>query len=79
MMSFHTTDELGYVFAYTNRIGSTTHVSDWIPRSHCISKAAADRVSGSKAKNHYNLKGEFETRGDKVVDQDLGRQNDPMS
>ena len=34
---------------------------------------------GSKAKNYYNFKSEFETRKDKVVDQYFRRKNDPMS
>ena len=74
-----TTDEIGSVFAPTTRIGSATHGSDWIPRSHCISEATVDRVSAVKSKNHYNFKSEFETRKNKVVNQDFGRQNDHMS
>ena len=31
------------------------------------------------AKYHYNFKSEFETRKEKMVDQDFGHQNDPMS
>ena len=53
--------------------------SNWIPFVHDISKATVDRVSGTKAKNHYTFKSEFETRRDKMVVQDFGRQNDPMS
>ena len=75
LTSVDTTDELGSVFASTTRIGSATHGSDCLPRIHCISEATEDRVSETKAKNHYNFKSEFETRKEKVVDQDFGRQN----
>ena len=49
------------------------------PHIHFISEATADRVSRKKAKNQYNFKSEFETRREKVVDQDFGHQNNPMS
>ena len=74
-----TTDEIGYVFAPTTRIGLATHGYDWILRRNCISEATTDRGIGTKAKNHYNFKSKFRNRREKVVDQDFGRQNDPMS
>ena len=79
LSSVDTTDELGSIFASTTIIGLAKHGSNWLPRSHCISEATADRARGTKAKNYYNLKSEFETRRDKVVDQYFGRQNYPMS
>ena len=79
LSSVDTRYELGSVFASTTIIGSLTHGSVWIPCSHCISEFTVDRVSRAKAENHYNFKSKFETRRDKVVDQDFGRQNDPMS
>ena len=74
LSSVNTTYELGSVFASTTRIGSSTHGSDCLLRIHCISEATADTVSGTKAKKHYNFKSKSETRIDKVVDQDFGRQ-----
>ena len=79
LSSVDTTDELGYVFSSTTIIGSVGHVSEWLLCSHCIIEATADRVIGTKEKNHYNLKSEFETWRDKVVDQYFGRQNDSIS
>ena len=79
LLSVDTTDELGYLFASTNRIGLVIHGSEWLPLSHCISEATADRVIGTKSNNQYNFKSEFRTRRDKVVDQYFGRQNDPLS
>ena len=73
------TDEFMSVFVSTNTIGYMTHGSDWLPHIHYIRKATVDRLSGTKAKNHYNFKSEFETRRDKVVVQDFERQNDLMS
>ena len=55
------------------------YFSNWFPPGHDISEYTADRVSKTKAKNHYNFKSEFETMRDKMVDQDFGGQNDPMS
>ena len=75
----NTTDELGSVFVPTNRVRRSTDGSNWLPPGNDISEATADRVSGAKEKNHYNFKSEFETRRDKMVDQDFGRQNDSMS
>ena len=46
--SVDTMDELGSVLAPTNRIGLETHVSNWFLRSHSISEAILDRVSGMK-------------------------------
>ena len=79
LSSADTTDELGSVFATTTRIGLATHGSNWLPRSHFISEGTEYRVSGTKSKHNYNFKSIFETRRDKVVDQDFGRQNDSMS
>ena len=79
LSSVDTTDELESVFASTTRIGLEMHGSDWLPCSHCISEATSDRVNRKKAKNHYNFKSGFETNRDKVVDQDNGRQNNPMN
>ena len=79
LLSVDTTDELRSVFASTTKIGSASHGSECPPRSHSISDVTADRVSRTKAKNHFKKKYEFETRRDKLVDQDFGRQNDPMS
>ena len=75
----NTKGELGSVCVPTTIIGRPMDDSNWIPFVHDISKATVDRVSGTKAKNHYTFKSEFETRRDKMVDQDFGRQNDPMS
>ena len=79
MSSVDTTGELGSVFSHTTRIGLATHGSYWLPCNRYICKATEDIVSRTKAKNHYNFKSEFETRRDKVVDQDFGCQNDSMS
>ena len=79
LSSVNKTDELKSVFIPTSRSGSPTDGSLCLPPGHDISVAAADIVSGTKAKNHYNFKIEFETRRDKMVDQDFGRQNYPMS
>ena len=79
MFSVKTTDKLRSVFVLTSIIGRTTDVSNWLPPVHNISEATMDRVIGGKQNNHYNLKSEFETRTDKMADQDFGRQNDPMS
>ena len=75
----NTTDELGYLFVPTKRIRRPTDGSNWLPPGHDISEVTAYRVSRTKAKNHYNFKIEFETRRDKMVDKDFGRQNDPMT
>ena len=79
MSSVNTTDELGYVFVPTTRNGRPVDVSNWLPPGHDIIKSTADRVRGTKAKNHYNFKSESETRRDKMLDKYFGRQNDPMS
>ena len=55
LSSVNTTYELRLVFSHTNRIGSATPGSNWLPRSHRISGATADRVSGTKAKYNYNF------------------------
>ena len=60
--SVNTTDELGSIFSPTTRIGRPADGSNWFPPGRDISEATADRVSETKAKNHYNLKGKFETR-----------------
>ena len=36
-------------------------------------------MSGTKSKNHFNLKSEFETRREKMADKDFRRQNSSMS
>ena len=79
LSSVNTTDELGSVFFPTTIIRRPTDGSNWLLPVQDISEAAADRVSGTKAKNHYNFKSEFKTRIDKMVYQYFGRQNDPMS
>ena len=79
LLSVNTLDELSYIFIPTTRIVGPTNGSNWLPPCIYISEATAYRVSGTKAKKHYNFKSEFETRKDKMVDQDFGRQNYPMS
>ena len=79
LSSANTRDELGSVFAPSTKIGRVTDVSNWIIPGHDISEATADRVSGTKSKNHYNFRSEFETRRDKMLDQDFGCQTDPTS
>ena len=79
LSSIKTTDEIRSVFVPTARIVRPTDGSNWLPPGHDISEATEDRVRGTKARNHYNFKSEFETRRDKMVDQYFGRQNDPMS
>ena len=64
LSSINTTDELGSVFASTTRIGSAMHGPGWLLHSHCIIEAIANRASGTKAKNHYNVKSEYENRRD---------------
>ena len=78
LLDVNTADELRSVFVPTNRVRSLTDGFNWIPPGHDISEATADIVSETKSKKHYNFKDEFETRGDKIVDQDFGCQNDPM-
>ena len=56
MSYFNTTDELGSVFFPTTRIGYPTHGSKWITRSHFISEATADKVSGEKSSTTIILK-----------------------
>ena len=75
----NTTDELRYFFIPITRSVSPTDGSNWLLSSHDISEATADRVSGTKAKNQYNFKIEFETRREKMEDQDFGRKNNCMS
>ena len=78
LFSVNKTDELGSVFIPTNRSGRPTYGSNRILPGNYISEATAHIVSGTKAKNHYNFKSEFETRRDKMVDQYFGRQNIPI-
>ena len=75
----NTTDELGSVFVPTTRIGRPTDGPNWLLTGNDISEATADIVSGTKANKHYIFKSEFGTRIEKMIDQDFGRQNDPMS
>ena len=56
LSSVNKMDELGSVFFHTNRSGTPMDSSNWLPPGHGISEATADRVSGTKAKNHYNFK-----------------------
>ena len=79
LSSVNTMDELGSIFAPTIRIRLITHGSNWLLHSHFIIEPTLDIVSRTKAKNHYNFKHKFETRRDKLLDQDLGHQNDSMS
>ena len=79
LLSVNITDELRSVFIPTTRSGRPMDVPNWILPGHDISEATAYIVSGTKARNNYNFKSEFETRRDKMVDQDLGHQNNPMS
>ena len=79
LSSVNTTDELGSVFVPTTNVGRSKDGYNCLPPGYNISESTVDRVIGTKAKNHYNFKSEFETRRDKMFDQDFGRQNDPMS
>ena len=79
LSSVDTTDEIGSVFTPTIKIGSATHGSNWLTRSHRISEATADKVSRTKSSHNYNFESVFETSREKVVDQYFGRQNDSMS
>ena len=79
LSSVNTTDKLGSVFIPTTRNRRPTDGSNWILPGHDISEATVDRVSGKKAKNHYNFKSEFETRRDNILDQYFGRQSNPIS
>ena len=79
LLSVKTTYELGFVFIPTTRSRRPTDGSNWILTGQDISEAKADRVSGTKANNHYNFKSEFETRREKMLDQYFGRQNNLMS
>ena len=78
LSSVNTTDELGSVFVPTTRILRLADIYNCILTVHDISESTVDTVSGTKSKNHYNFKSEFETRRDKMLDQYFGRQNDPM-
>ena len=79
LSSFNTTDELGSFFLPTTIIGRPTDGSNWLLTGNDISEGTADRVSGTKAKNHYNFKSKFETRRENQVDHNFGRQNNPVS
>ena len=79
LSSDNTTDELGYVFVPTTRIGRPTDVSNWLLPGNDTIEATAYRVRGTNENNQYNFKSEFETTRDKMVDQDFGLQNNPMS
>ena len=56
LSSVSTTDELGSVFISTIRSGRQTNGSNWLPSGHNTSEATVDSVSGTKDKNHCNLK-----------------------
>ena len=79
LSSANTTDELGSIFVPNDIIGRPTNGFNCLQTGNDISKATADRVSRTKAKNYYNFKSEFETRRDKMLDQNFGCQNYPMS
>ena len=79
LLSVNTMDEIGSLFVPTTRIRRLTDRFNWISPGHDISEATSDRASGTKAKNYYNFKSEFETGREKMADQDFGRQNYPIS
>ena len=79
LSSVNSTDELRSVFVPNTRIRRTSDVSNWLLSGHDIIEATADRVIGTKAKNHCDFKSEFETRREKMVEQDFGCLNNSMS
>ena len=79
LSSINTMDELGSVVTPTTISGRPADGSNWILPGHDISEATADGLSGEKVNNHNNLKTEFETRREKMLDQYFGRQNNLMS
>ena len=79
LSSVNRTDELGSVFDPTTIIRSLTHGFNCLPHSHRISEATADRASGNNLKHSYNFKSDFETRREKLVDQDFECKKDSMS
>ena len=56
MSSVNTMDELRSVFIPNIRIGRSTHGSNWLSPGHDISVTVVNKLSGTKAKNHYNFK-----------------------
>ena len=54
LSSVNTTDKIGSVSIPTVRIGRPKDGSNWLPPGNNTSEATADRVSRTKAKNHYN-------------------------
>ena len=79
LLSVNTTYELGSVFVSTTRIERPIYGSNWILPGYDSSEATIDRVSVTKAKNHYIFESGFETMRDKMVDQYFGRLNISMS
>ena len=49
------------------------------PPGQSIGEVTTYIVSGTRPDQKYNSKSDFETRRGGVVNQDFGRQNDPMS
>ena len=72
----NTTDKLGSVIFFTNRVRTPTNYSDWINPGFSINEATVDGVSETKANNHYNFKIDFETMREI---QDLEREKNSMS
>ena len=56
MLSVEIMNELRSVFSPTTRIGAVVHGYNWLPRSHCISEATADRMSGTESKLFLKLR-----------------------
>ena len=72
LLPVNTTDKLGSIIFLTTRFRRPTNGSDWLQPGIDISEATADVVSETKAKNHYNLKSDFETMREV---QDFEREN----
>ena len=65
LLFVNTTDELGYVFVPTTRVGRLYNDSNCPSPGNDISKATSDILSDTKPQNHYNFKSDFETRSTK--------------
>ena len=76
LSSIHTSDEVGFVFIPTTRIGRLTGGSDWLLPGHWIGEVTADRVIRAGSEQNCNAKTDFETRREI---QYFGRQNISMS
>ena len=72
----NTTDKLVSVIVPTTRFIRPTNGSDCLQPGHDIEEATADIASEKKAKNHYNIKSDFETMREI---QDFERDNISMS